>query len=269
MSRIGSGFQKLKAKGEGALVVFIAAGDPDLETTRALVPALAAAGADVVELGVPFGDPLADGPSNQAAYQRALEQGVDLGAVLETVSRIRLHSQVPLVLMTYYNPVFAYGPAEFARQAAQAGVDGVLITDLPPEEAGEWKTLARDQGLDTIFLLAPTSTEARIREATALAEGFVYCVARTGVTGKRTLLDTSIRDLVERIRAHTDLPVVVGFGIARPEDVERVTQWADGAVVGSAIVDRIAEMQGGSPEQVLDFVKSLKAATRQKDGHTA
>ncbi len=261
MSRISSKFGSLN--GSGALVAFIAAGDPDLDTTEKLVLCLEASGADIVELGIPFSDPLADGPSNQAAYQRGLESGTTVAGILQTVRRIRTESQVPIVLMTYFNPIHHFGLADFARQAAEAGVDGVLITDLPPEEAGEWKSLAAESGLDAIFLLTPTSTEERIRLVCGLGTGFIYCVARTGVTGKRTQIGDAVKDLVGKIRAHTDKPISVGFGIATPEDVRQVVQWADGAVVGSAIVDRIAARSENLLEDVGSFVRSLKEATHR------
>lgn len=269
MSRISKRFEELKAKGEGALVTFIAAGDPNLDATVSQVRALERGGADVVELGIPFSDPLADGPANQAAYQRALDSGTTIAGILAAVVRIRADSQVPLVLMSYFNPILRFGLDEFARESARAGVDGILITDLPPEEAGEWKRLAGLHGLDTIFLLAPTSTDERIGLVCRIASGFIYCVARTGVTGKRTDLDLGVKQQVERIRAHTQLPIVVGFGIAAPEDVSRVIQWGDGAVVGSAIVERVAKSHGRPEgleglvglEGLEEFVHDLKAAT--------
>lgn len=261
MSRISRQFESLK--GAGALVAFIAAGDPDLATTEKLVIRLEKGGADIVELGIPFSDPLADGPSNQAAYQRALESGTTVAGILETVGRIRAKSQVPIILMTYFNPIHHYGLPEFARQAAEAGVDGVLITDLPPEEAGEWKMLAAGNGLDTIFLLAPTSTEERIRLVGSIGSGFIYCVSRLGVTGKRTEIGDSVRALVSRIREHANQPIVVGFGIAAPEDVREVVRYADGAIVGSAIVDKIAQRPDNLLESVEEFVRRLKEAAHR------
>jgi tryptophan synthase alpha chain len=258
MSRISDRFRELRAAGRKALVVYLMAGDPDLETTGRLVERLESAGADVIELGVPFTDPLADGPVIQAANERALAAGVTLDAILDLVRRLRDRTRIPLLLMTYYNPIFRAGEAEVARRAVEAGVDGMLITDLPPEEAAEWKAAADAAGLDTIFLLAPTSTPERIRLGAGMASGFVYCVSRTGVTGAREELPKDLQALLERIRAGTDAPIAVGFGVSRPEHVRRIGEWCDGAVVGSAVVDLIARHGRASPEPVGAFVRALK-----------
>lgn len=259
-SRISERFAELRRSGRTGLVAYIMAGDPDLETTRRLILALERAGADVIELGVPFTDPLADGPSIQAANERALASGTTLEQILELVTDLRKESQIPLLLMTYYNPIFKAGMAEVARAAKTAGVDGMLITDLPPEEAAEWKETATAAGLDTIFLLAPTSTDERIRIACKIASGFVYCVSRTGVTGVQAELPPDLDALLSRIRAETDQPVAVGFGVSTAEHVRQIGEWCDAAVVGSAIVNRVAERGKESPAVVAEFVQSLKGA---------
>lgn len=257
MNRIDRTFSELRARGEKALVCFLTCGDPDFATTRKLVETIAAAGADIVELGVPFSDPLADGPSIQAASFRALQAGANVAKVLECVARIRERCQAPIVLMTYYNPVQKYGVKRFADDSAAAGADGVIVTDLPFEEGGEWKSCADAAGLATIQLIAPTSTKDRIEQGAKLASGFVYCVSRTGVTGARTEVPTELRSLVQTIKAATELPVVVGFGISKPEHVHQVTEFADGAVVGSALVDIVAS---GSDVlgRAAEFVAGLK-----------
>lgn len=257
-SRISRRFQELNGQGQTALVAYLMAGDPDLETTRELVLGLDRAGADVIELGVPFTDPLADGPVIQAANERALASGTTLDGILALVQELRGKTQIPILLMTYYNPIFRAGEADVAARAAAAGVDGFLITDLPPEEAEEWKQAANAAGLDTIFLLAPTSTDERISVAAKWACGFVYCVSRTGVTGQRPELPEDLQHLLKRIRDRTDQPIAVGFGVSSAEHVRQIGQWAQGAVVGSAIVHRIAEDGRGSVGPVVEFVRGLK-----------
>jgi tryptophan synthase alpha chain len=267
--KIAARFAALKAKDEGALIPFIVAGDPDLAATVRIMAALARAGADVIELGVPFSDPLADGPVNQAAYDRALRAGATVERVLDAVARFRADFETPVVLMTYSNPIAQYGWERFAASAAKAGVAGVLLTDLPPEEAEPWLTPAHAAGLDTIFLLAPTSPDARIALVSKLATGYVYCVSRLGVTGARDEVAPEARILVERVRTVATragapvLPVVVGFGIARPEQVRAVCEFADGAVVGSALVSLIGEniTQSDLEPAVVRFASALKAAT--------
>lgn len=258
MSRITTRFEQLRAQGRVGLVVYIMAGDPDLDTTRRLILELEQAGADVIELGVPFTDPLADGPSIQAANERALASGTTLGDILGLVRELRSQTQIPILLMTYYNPIFRAGLKEVACVARESGVDGLLITDLPPEEAAEWKATAAAAGLDTIFLLAPTSTGERIRIAARIASGFVYCVSRTGVTGVQADLPPDLHDLLDRIRAETDQPVAVGFGVSTPEHVRQIGEWCDAAVVGSAVVNLIAEQGQSSVAPVGRFVRSLK-----------
>lgn len=265
MSRIDTCFARLKASGDKALICFVTAGDPDLEITKQIVLEAEKAGADIVELGVPFSDPIADGPSIQASSMRALDSGTTVPKVLDLVRDIRRASQLPLILMTYYNLVEHYGVERFARDAAEAGVDGMILSDLIPEEAGQWKPLADEAGLSTIFLLAPTSNESRVREVAKLASGFIYCVSRTGVTGAQMQMAEGVRDLVGRIRAGSDLPIAVGFGISKPEHVREVCEYADGAVVGSVLVNLIAQ-KAGSPDllaEVNRLVLALKAGTSQ------
>lgn len=264
MSRIDDCFTRLRASGEGALVCFVTAGDPNIDTTEDIVLELGQAGADIVELGIPFSDPIADGPSIQAASMRALEAGTNVIKVLDLVRSIRDKSDLPIVLMTYYNPVLRYGLRRFASEAVASGADGVIVTDLVPEEAQEWKTAADAAGLSTIFLLAPTSTEQRIAEVSKLASGFIYCVSRTGVTGARQEMAQGVRDLVARIRSKTDKPVVVGFGISSREHVQEVCEYADGAVVGSLLVDLIAEKAYSEAllPELRQAVSELKSGSR-------
>jgi tryptophan synthase alpha chain len=228
-----------------------------MPTTADLVKTIVEAGADIVELGVPFSDPLADGPSIQASSFRALQAGATVPKVLDCVREIRRECDAPLVLMTYYNPIQKYGLARFATDAARAGADGVITTDLPPEESGEWKPAADAAGLATIQLVAPTSTKERIKQAANMASGFIYCVSRTGVTGARDDIPTELRELVRTIKSISDLPVVVGFGISRAEHVRKVNEFADGAVVGSALVNVVAA-RGDLLKRAGEFVESLK-----------
>lgn len=260
MSRISQRFEALRADGKKGLVVYIMAGDPDLETTRKLILELERAGADVIELGVPFTDPLADGPSIQLANERAIASGTTLDQILDMVRGLREETQIPILLMTYYNPIFRAGQERVATAAVAAGVDGMLITDLPPEEGAEWKVTADAAGLDTIFLLAPTSTDERIRIASKIASGFVYCVSRTGVTGVQADLPPDLHGLLDRIRAETDQPIAVGFGVSTPEHVRQIGEWCDAAVVGSAVVNLIARDGSDSVAAVGQYVRELKGA---------
>jgi len=268
LNRIEKRFQELRSRGDKALVCFLTCGDPDFGTTANLVGEIAACGADIVELGVPFSDPLADGPSIQAASFRALEHGATVRGVFDNLREIRLGGcEVPIVLMTYFNPVQKYGLERFATDAAGAGADGVIITDLPPEEAADWKPAAEKAGLATIFLLAPTSTKERIELAAKLGSGFVYCVSRTGVTGARNDMPAELEKLVKTIKAASPLPVVIGFGVSKPEHVSFVTRFADGAVVGSALVNVIADHIEADDlvEKAGEFVKSLKAGVVRQE----
>jgi tryptophan synthase alpha chain len=245
MGRIGARFARRKAEGKAAFVAFLTAGDPSLDGTVEAAAALDAAGADVLELGVPFSDPLADGPVIQRSSERALARGVTLEGVLGAVRRIRERSELPLLLFSYVNPLLQYGLERLARDAKAAGVDGVLVTDLPPEEAGEWIPAARAADLDTVFLASPTSPPERLRLVAEASRGFVYAISRTGVTGERQALSADARPLVERLRELTHVPVALGFGIGAPEQVREAAAVADGVVVGSALVRFLEEHPGG------------------------
>ena len=249
LSRLASAFAGMRASGRAGLVTYVTAGDPDLEHSKRVLVALARAGADVLEVGVPFSDPLADGPVIQRATERALAAGTTLAGVLELVASVRADIAAPIVLFMYANPLVRMGVPEFAARAAAAGVDGVLTLDLPVEEAGDVRNRLHEAGLDTIFLLSPTTTTERIRRAAALGSGFLYGISRLGVTGARQTVASGAEALVARIRAETSLPVAVGFGISRPEHVSEVARWADAAVVGSALVSVIAQ-HGASPALV-------------------
>jgi len=260
VSRIAEKFAALAQRGEKALITFITAGDPDLATTEKLIPLMERAGADIIELGVPFSDPMADGPTIQLASERALAAGTTVAKILAMVKSVRHHSQVPLLLMGYYNPIFVYGPEKFLADAAAAGVDGVLLVDLPPEEAGAFKSMADRNGVNVIFLLTPTSDKARLDKVAKFGSGFIYYVSVTGVTGARQSVAGSVIDAVGEIKSKVRLPLAVGFGIADPEQAGRVARVADGVVVGSAIV-KLFETHSGKAleESVTDFVASLKA----------
>jgi len=238
-TRISKRFAELRAAGELGIVAYITAGDPSLDATHRFVLALAEAGADVIELGVPFSDPLADGPTIQRASERALKAGASLAGVLKLVRRIRETSQVPLVLFTYFNPVLQMGLETFAASAAQAEADGVLITDLTPEESEDYRRIIHAQNLDTIFLAAPTSDDERLQKISACSSGFLYLISRTGVTGAKDTLPDDLPGLLRRVRHFTELPVAVGFGISLPGHVSVLGGLADAAVVGSALVSEI------------------------------
>jgi tryptophan synthase alpha chain len=264
VSRLAATFARLRAAGERALVAYFTAGDPSLDATRRLVLEAERRGADIVELGVPFSDPIADGPVIQRAAGRALAGGASLGRVLETVARVRSESQVPIVLFTYYNPVLAFGLKAFAGGAAEAGVDGTIVVDLPVEEADPLAGETRAAGIDLVHLVAPTSTARRVRMIARRSEGFIYLVALTGVTGERSEVPRELAAQVRSLRLVTTKPVCVGFGISRPEHVAAVGRLADGVVVGSAIV-RLVEELGSKPtlvEEVGAFVAALKAPLR-------
>lgn len=262
MNRIDQRFQELRARNEKALIPFITAGDPDLATTQELAWAFAEAGADILELGVPFSDPLADGTTIQRASQRALEHGSTLKAVIALVERIRDRSRVPVVLMSYVNPILRMGAQEFARRAGSAGVDGVIIPDLPPEEARELPGCCETSGVHTIFLAAPTSTDARLRHIVEASRGYIYYVSLKGVTGARDTLEAGLERSLTRLRRLTDKPIAVGFGISTPAQASTVARLADGVIVGSAIVECI-ERARGKPRmigEVAGFVRTLKEA---------
>lgn len=266
MSRIGRAFSRAAREGRAALVVFVEAGDPSLETTERLLPALAAAGADVIELGVPFSDPIADGPAIQRASERGLAAGARLAAVLDLVARTRdAGFDAPVVLFGYANPVLSMGEAAFASRAAAAGVDGALVTDLPPEEGAAFAATLKALRLDPVFLLAPTSPPKRVKTVGRLSRGFVYVVSRAGVTGVRSDVPEGLGELVGRVREGVGrLPIAVGFGISTPAQVSAVARLADGVVVGSAVVLAMEEAARGGADPVeaaAALVGALAAAT--------
>lgn len=258
MDMFGKAFE-----GGRALVSFVTAGDPDLETTRSLVLALEEAGSDIIELGVPFSDPQADGPVIQAAGQRALDAGTTLAKVLELVRDLKGLVSTPLVLMGYYNPILNYGESRFARDAAEAGLSGVIVPDLPFDEGEEFYGILESEGMDGILMAAPNSTEERLMEMGRKARGFVYCVSLMGITGQESGLCDRMGDYIDRVRKHVSVPLVLGFGIDGPEKAARVAPFVDGVVVGSAIV-RLVEKHGHDRErlsvEVKAFVTSLKKA---------
>ncbi|HET9488303.1 MAG TPA: tryptophan synthase subunit alpha [Methylomirabilota bacterium] len=271
MSRIGEAFTTLRETGGRALVAYFTAGDPSFDTTAHLVIEAERRGADVIELGVPFSDPLADGPVIQRAAQRALAAGASLKRVLDAVRELRAEVRVPLVLLTYYNPVLAFGLRPFVDTATRVGVDGVIVADLPPEEAGPLDREAEPAGLDVIHLAAPTSTPERLRLIARRSRGFIYLVSLTGVTGQRDQLPKELAAQIRALRLVTTKPVCVGFGIGRPEQVAAVGGMADGVIVGSAIVQLI-EQRVASPSLVADvgaFIAALKAPLRAASGGAA
>ncbi len=247
MSGIADAIARVKTSGQPGLVAYVTAGDPDLARTAEILVSLAANGADVIEVGVPFSDPLADGPVIQRASERALASGTTLRGTIRMVRDSRSRIDAPIVLFTYANPVLRMGEAAFVEEAAAAGIDGVLVLDLPVEEAGPFRDRIVDAGLDPIFLLSPTTTDDRIRASAALGRGFLYVISRLGVTGARDRIATDAESLVRRVRAQSDLPLALGFGISTPEHVAQGGRWADAAVVGSALVDVIAQ-HGGAPD---------------------
>jgi len=261
-NRIDRKFAELRARGEKAFVAYISAGDPNLEATHDLALALERSGVDILELGIPFSDPLADGIVNQLAAQRALESGTTPAGVLECIRKIRQSSQIPIVLYTYMNPIFVYGFDAFHRDAEAAGVDGLLILDLPPDENGDRLTL--QSSIKRIRLIAPTTPPERIQEITANADGFIYYVSREGVTGEQASVATSVPEHIAKIRATTGLPIAIGFGVSNPEQAREVAGYGDAVVVGSAIVRRIAE-NATSPDvaaKVGEFVAPLVSAIK-------
>ena len=264
-TRITRRFDDLRRAGDLGLVAYLTAGDPTLEATERLVAALAEAGADVVELGVPFSDPLADGPTIQRASERALRSGTTLAGVLGLVRKLRQKTEVPLVLFSYFNPVLQMGLSTFADEAAAAGADGVLITDLTPEEAGEYRHAVASRGLDTIFLAAPTSTDARLVRIAESSTGFLYLISRMGVTGAREALPEDLPALVRRARRVTSLPIAVGFGISLPGHVSILGGLADAAVVGSVLVEEIerAASVDEAASAVAARIRSFKQAASQ------
>lgn len=263
-TRISKRFAELRANGELGIVTYITAGDPTLDATHQFVVALAEAGADVIELGVPFSDPLADGPTIQRASERALKAGTTLAGVLDLVLRIRQSSQVPLVLFSYYNPILQMGLEKFAAAAAQAGADGVLATDLTPEEADDYRRILHAHNLDTIFLAAPTSSDERLQKISAATSGFLYIISRTGVTGAKDSLPDELPALLRRAHQFTNLPIAVGFGISLPGHVSVLGGLADAAVVGSALVAEIehASSPDAAARALRERVRKLREAGR-------
>ncbi len=246
MSRIEKTFADLKRESRRGFIPFITAGDPDLDTTRELIVELDRVGATVIEVGVPFSDPMADGPVIQRASERALRHRFGLTEILQTVAELRRHTEVPIILFSYFNPLLQFGIEKLAREAEHAGVDGILVTDLAPEEAGKFAAMLRAHEIDMIFLVAPTSPDERLRMVAERASGFIYAVSRTGVTGTRDEMSVEAEKLVSRVRQVSDLPVAVGFGISKPEHVADVWRYADAAVVGSAIVGEIEKAQSAA-----------------------
>lgn len=260
MSRIARLFERKRAEDRPALIAYLTAGDPEPARTAGLVRALERGGADLIELGVPFSDPIADGPVIQRGAERALKAGTTLRKVLEMAAEIRRDSEIPLLLFTYLNPALRYGFEALARDSVSAGIDGCLLTDVSVEEAGPYVSACRAQGLDTVFLAAPTSTDRRLKLVAEFSSGFVYLVSRTGVTGEQAAVAGSAPELVRRMRAVTDLPLAVGFGISTAAQVAEVGAIADGVVVGSAIVRCIENNAGADLEPALEqFTRSLAA----------
>ncbi len=264
MSRIEERFRMLRERGERAMVVFLTAGDPDLETTEALILAMAESGADVIEIGVPFSDPIADGPTIQRSSERGLASGATLRRILAQAQRLRPKIEVPLLLMGYANPFYAMGEGRFARDAASVGVDGVIVPDLPPEEGASLFAKLQREGIDNVLLAAPTTTRDRMQLIAEHTRGFLYYVSLTGVTSARAGLTAGIEEGVALAKEFTDLPVCVGFGISKPEHARAVGEFADGVVVGSAIVDLIeaAGSRDKAVESVASYVSEMKNALR-------
>jgi tryptophan synthase alpha chain len=263
-TRISQRFAELRESGELGIIAYLTAGDPSLDATHKFVLALAEAGADVIELGIPFSDPLADGPTIQRASERALKAGATLAGVLELVGRIRQSSQVPLVLFGYYNPFFQMGEEKFAAAASSAGADGVLVTDLTPEESVDYRRILAAHHLDTVFLGAPTSTDERLSTIAAVTSGFLYLISRTGVTGAKDSLPDELPALLRRARAITTIPIAVGFGISLPGHVSLLGGLADAAVIGSALVSEIenAKSVDAAATALAARIRSLKEAAR-------
>jgi tryptophan synthase alpha chain len=263
-TRIGRRFRELASAGELGIVAYLTAGDPSLAATEEIVLATAAAGADVIELGVPFSDPVADGPTIQRASERALRQGTTLSSVIDLVARLRKKTQVPLVLFSYFNPILQMGLENFGAKAQQAGADGILVTDMTPEEGSEYRATMKSHGLDTIFLAAPTSTDDRLKLISDASSGFLYVISRTGVTGAKDSLPEELPAMVRRARRFTSLPIAVGFGISLPTQVTVLGGIADAVVVGSALVAEVEKATSASAaaEAVAGRVKLLKHAAR-------
>lgn len=267
MSRLARTFEALRARGEAAFIPFVTCGDPDLATTRDLALAYIEAGADILEIGIPFTDPLADGPTIQRASERALAAGTTMDDAFTLIAQLREKTDAPLVPMTYINPVWQIGYDAFAARCASVGVDGVIISDLPPEEGHEWVEAGKKHGVDTVFLLAPTSDDARVETVSQSASGFIYAVARLGVTGARSDVPPEIGELVARVRRFSQTPICAGFGFSQAEQINKTIQTTgvDGIVVASALIDRFEKANGEPADRIkaaADYARELKAATR-------
>jgi tryptophan synthase alpha chain len=262
MGRIENKFKSLRANDEKALIVYLTAGDPSLNVTKQLIFALEKAGVDILEIGVPFSDPTADGPVIQAASQRSLKSGTTLDGVLKMVAEVRKVSEIPIVLFGYFNPIFAYGVKKFAHASSTAGVDGVLVVDLPYEEAKELRTYTDAVGIDFISLIAPTTDKARLKKIAADATGFLYYISITGITGTAAPKIDNIETEVEKVRKVTKLPIAVGFGISKPQQAREIGRFADGVVIGSAVVRMIDENKNNHAliKTVSDYIMSIKKA---------
>ena len=266
--KIEKTLRDLREKKKKGLIIYIAAGDPDLETTEQLVYTIAEAGADIIELGIPFSDPLADGPTIQQASQRALNGKVTIPKILSTIEKIRKKSSVPIALMTYYNPIFYYGLDRFVAGSKAVGVDGLIVPDLPLEESKELRDITERLEIELISFIAPTSTPERIDAIAKVAQGFIYCVSVTGVTGTRENLSLDVAEMIRKLRPYTDIPLAIGFGISNAKQAKKATKYADAAIVGSAVVKLIENSRGDLSvmlSQVSDFVKSLKETINGKN----
>lgn len=260
MNRIDKKFSDLKAQDKAALVCYITAGDPDIDSTSEIVLNLEESGADIIELGIPFSDPMADGPTIQLASERALKKGTSLKDVLNSVAEIRNKSNIPIILFGYYNPFLAYGLEQFCKDANSAGVDGVLVVDLPPEESFEFKNILEKNGLNLIFLLAPTSNQERIGLVSENGSGFIYLVSVTGVTGARPDMNYSLEELTVEIKERSNLPVGIGFGVSSPEQAKEIAKFSDAVIVGSALIKIIENSSEEMSGKLCDFVSELSEA---------
>ncbi|HAL49504.1 MAG: tryptophan synthase subunit alpha [SAR202 cluster bacterium] len=266
-NRIDTTFQRLRSAGQSALAPFVTVGFPDVPTSEALAKTVLDAGGDMLELGIPFSDPLADGPTIQMTSYEALKHGVNVASSIEFLTRLRASGvEAPLVFMGYYNPFLRYGVERFLADASSAGLDGIIVPDLPTEEAGDFRAACNRAGIHMIPLLAPTSPDSRIEESCKGASGFIYCVSLAGVTGARSSMSSGVSDLVGRIRRHTDLPVLVGFGVSQREHVEQISEFADGVIVASALLDAVAKSPAGAAlDTARQFVRGLKGLNGTSD----
>lgn len=258
MNRILQKFQELKHKNEKGLIIFLTAGDPDLSTTYKLILECEHSGADIIELGVPFSDPIADGPIIQASSQRALKKGVNLDNIFSTVEKIRKRSQIPLIIMTYYNPLYKYGVKNFFQKAKKVGLDGVIITDILPNDEKEVKEENQKNNISLIYLVAPTTTDERIKCIDKLTTSFIYCISRTGVTGEQKELDNALHNFMKRVRKISDKPLAVGFGISSAEQAKKASKIADAVIVGSAIVKFLGEKNSQMEMEIKNLVGEIK-----------